>query len=316
MNDFLLSPLGWVAVAVIGVALAAALSKRFPATGALLLANVVVFLLELGQPSLQDALALHGDQLVGLHAVGFLQLLTSMFAHLGFLHILGNMVFLWAFGVPFEERIGARRFVAIYLVSGLVGSLVQAWALHAEGLPWLFVQMLGASGAIFGIMCAFAAKYPNQVIAVPLMFIFMRTRVVFGALFWLALEVMQVVVRDPTSQIGHFAHLAGGAAGALLAVTLLRHVVPKGKGGPIAIDLVALGDFAHDGATKDVLSHMRQNHDEPEVFQAWLDRFFRTATCPTCKHRVMPRHRGEVVCTQGHTFDVRQDKRGKLAPTA
>jgi hypothetical protein len=53
---------------------------------------------------------------------------------------------------------------------------------------------------------------------------------------------------------------------------------------------------------------MQLNHDEPAVFQAWLDRFFATATCPTCRHKVAPRHHGEVVCTQGHRFDVRQAK--------
>ncbi|MCA1818874.1 MAG: hypothetical protein LC620_02280, partial [Halobacteriales archaeon] len=140
---------------------------------------------------------------------------------------------------------------------------------------------------------------------------------VYGALLWVAYNLVYVFasVRDPAAggNVGYFAHLIGGLAGAVLAVVTLRHVSKApGRGGPIAIDLGALGEFAHDAPTRDVLAHMRQNNDEPEVFQAWLDRFFRTATCPTCKHKVMPRHRGEVVCTQGHTFDVRQDRRKGL----
>jgi hypothetical protein len=82
---------------------------------------------------------------------------------------------------------------------------------------------------------------------------------------------------------------------------------------PVAVDLVALGPFARDTGTSQALAQMKANHDEPQIFQAWLDRFFRTATCPTCQHKVMPRHHGEIVCTQGHRFDVRQDKRKAIA---
>ena len=82
---------------------------------------------------------------------------------------------------------------------------------------------------------------------------------------------------------------------------------------PVAVDLGALGPFARDTGTSQALAQMKANHDEPQIFQAWLDRFFRTATCPTCHHKVMPRHHGEIVCTQGHRFDVRQDKRKAIA---
>jgi len=318
-----LDPLSWVAVAVMAIAIAAGYSKRISAVGALLLANVVVFVITAAEPATHTQLALHSHALLAMEPAGFLQLLTSMFTHAemrdyGILHLLGNMIFLWAFGVPFEERIGARRFMTIYLVSGLIGSVAQVLAFRAEGIE---TSMVGASGAVFGIMCAFAARYPNQVIGVPvpLFIILIRIpmRVVYGALFWVGLDVLQTIARDPASNVGHYAHLAGGTGGVILAMTMLRHVVGgPGRTGPVAIDLVALGDFAHDGKTQEVLAHMRQNHDEPEVFQAWLDRFFRSATCPTCKHRVMPKHLGEVVCTQGHRFDVRQDKKTKLASTA
>lgn len=316
-----LSPLSWLVVAIMVTAIAAAFGKRFLATGALLVANVAIFFVQLVVPEVQSELSLYPANLLALEPVGFLQLFTSMFSHGGVFHILGNMIFLWAFGMPFEERIGPRRFMALYLAAGLVGSLAQAWFMVHEGAAYF--PMLGASGAVFGIMCAFAAKYPNQVVGVPVplfvLLIRIPMRVVYGALLWLAIELVRIVplaLRAESTNVGHFAHLAGGAAGVLLAVTALRHVDLRPGKGPIAIDLVALGDFAHDGPTKTVLAHMRQNHDEPEVFQAWLDRFFRTATCPTCKHRVMPKHRGEVVCTQGHAFDVRQDKRTGLQPLA
>jgi hypothetical protein len=97
-------------------------------------------------------------------------------------------------------------------------------------------------------------------------------------------------------------------AGALLALLLLRHVhAPGGKEGRVAVDLPKLAPFARDASSRTVLAHMQTNHDEPEVFQAWLDRFFRTATCPTCSQRVTPGARGQVVCPGGHRFDVRRD---------
>jgi membrane associated rhomboid family serine protease len=325
----LLSPLSWVAIAIMVLGLAAALSKRFVATGALMVANGAVFVLSMVAPAatgrfadvteVQADLGLFVPSLLALEPAGLLQSFTSMFVHADLFHIVGNMIFLWAFGMPFEERIGPRRFVAIYLVSGAVGTLGQVAVDVGTGGPPGF--MMGASGAIFGIMCAFAAKYPNQVIAVPvpLLFLFLRfpMRVVFGALLWVGYNIVYAWLAVPGDRTAYMAHLGGGLGGALMAVVLLRPGVSlPGQKGPIAIDLQALGDFAHDPPTRQVLAHMQQNHDEPDVFQAWLDRFFRTATCPTCKHRVMPRHRGEVVCTQGHTFDVRQDRRDKLAPTA
>jgi membrane associated rhomboid family serine protease/DNA-directed RNA polymerase subunit RPC12/RpoP len=332
MSLFDLSPLSWVAVAVMAVATAAAFSKRFLAWGALMLANIAVFLIVLFSPAagrllgtdrlapegftvLQSDLSLYPPHLFAFDPLGFLQVFTSMFVHGNLMHLFGNMLFLYVFGAPFEDRIGGRRFMVIYLVSGVFGDLCQI-AAYAFADDW--AVSLGASGAIFGIMCAFAAKYPNQIVGVPIpaLFIFFRIpmRVVYGALMWVGYNILLAYVDiNQVGGVGYFAHLGGGLAGALLAVVIVRGSVGvPGRGGPIAIDLGALGDFARDGPTKEVLNHMRANHDEPEVFQAWLDRFFRTATCPTCSHRVMPKHRGEVVCTQGHRFDVRRDRRTEL----
>jgi len=315
------------------VCVAAACTKRLSATWALVLGNAGVFLVMILGPQVQlragpvvfeqaivqRDLWLAPENLAHPSLLGGLQLLTNLFVHADAWHILGNMIFLVAFGLPFEARIGNRRFVAIYLVSGVLGSLSQ----YAVGvLNHDTVPMLGASGAIFGIMCAFATRFPNQVIGVPvpLFVILLRIpmRVVYGALFWVAWNVVYVFAfASPgaaTTNVGYFAHLGGGAAGVVLALVLLRNVAPAGRRGPVAIDLNALGPFARDTPTKDALAHMQQNHDEPAVFQAWLDRFFRTAVCPTCSQRVMPRHRGEVVCMQGHTFDVRRDRSAPILP--
>ncbi|HEX2066157.1 MAG TPA: rhomboid family intramembrane serine protease [Candidatus Thermoplasmatota archaeon] len=318
----------WIAVALIAVALAVAWSRRFLASGTLAIANVVVFLLTLLGPTrqgilgasgpaseatlpvIQGELGLYTPNLLALQPLGGLQLLTNLFVHEGILHILFNLIVLLAFGLPFEERIGHRRFLGIYLASGIAGSLVET-LLGLGGQP---VLMMGASGAIFGIMGAFATRHPNQVVGVPVpLLIFFFTvpmRVIVGALLNVVLQLFYVfyaatVQGGATDHTAYGAHFGGLGMGILLAVTLLRKPAEHARG-PVAVDLGAFQPFARDAQTQSVLAQMRSNHDEPAVFQAWLDRFFRTATCPTCSHRVMPRHGGQVICTQGHKFDVRK----------
>lgn len=314
-----LSLVSWIALACIAAALVAGFSKRFVASGALLLANLAVFLLAVAGPThltdwslgpvpvVNDELALHPQNLLHLQPLGFLQLFTSMFAHANLLHFAGNFIVLWAFGVPFEERIGHRKFLAIYLASGLAGSVLQ-FALDANGIA----PSLGASGAIFGIMGAFAYRFGRQVIAVPvpvgLFMMRIPMRVLTGAIIYTGYQIFDIFwegYSGISSGIGFAAHLGGLASGMVLAAWLVKPGTPQGSA-PVPVDLGALAPFARDPKTKRVLDHMLHNHDEPAVFQAWLDSFFRTATCPTCTHKVMPKAKGEVICTEGHRFDVRQ----------
>ena len=316
-----LSLVSLLAVAVMLAAIALGWSRRFLAAGALAIANVVVTLLSTFGPqagtslsTVQAELALWTPNLVNDPALGAAQVFTSMFVHADFLHLLGNLIILLAFALPFEERVGHRLFLAIYLLSGVAGTLVQATvASHA-------ILLMGASGAIFGIIGAFAASYPNLVVPLPLplfvIMLFVRMRVWIAALVFTALQLlyMATIASDAASgdHTAYFAHLGGVASGALLGLTLVKGRV-RAHRNPVAVDLGALSPFARDAGTTAALAQMRSNHDEPQIFQAWLDRFFRTATCPTCGHRVMPRHHGEIVCTQGHRFDVRQDQRKPIA---
>ena len=305
-----LSPLALLAVAVMAGGVGLAWSRRFLATGAIAIANVVVFVLTLAVPSLQLELGLWTPNLAGDPALGALQLLTSMFVHASLVHIFGNLLVLLAFGLPFEERIGARRFVLVYLAAGVAAGLTQA-VLATQPL-----LLVGASGAIFGVIGAFAASYPNLVVPLPLpvvfVMLFVRMRVWVGAVVFTILELALVSVAAPGDNVAHFAHLGGLAAGLVLGLVVVRGKAPAARR-QVAVDLGALTPFARDAGTSQALAQMKTNHDEPQIFQAWLDRFFRTASCPTCGHKVMPRHHGEIVCTQGHRFDVRQDQRRPIS---
>ena len=128
--------------------------SRTVVTGTLIAINTVIFLY-------QDTLSYYRlDQFVSnwgivpddLHLI---TLFTSMFLHGGWLHLLGNMLFLWVFGRNLEDLIGGTRFLVFYLVCGLVAGVVQVLA-----NPYARVPTIGASGAIAGVMGAYLIKFP------------------------------------------------------------------------------------------------------------------------------------------------------------
>lgn len=315
-----LSPYSLLAIAVILAAIALAWSRRFLASGALVIANLAVFLLTVMSPLTNDAAYAPGQQprllqhelgldtgLEGNPLLVATRFVTSMFVHADPFHLIGNLIILLAFALPFEERIGHRRFLVLYLASGLAGSFVQVGVSYFTGTGLL----MGASGAVAGIIGAFAASYPNLVIPLPLPLVlvmfFVRMRVWIAAAVFSALQFLMIWVSDPADNTAYGAHLGGLAFGLLLGALL------SAQGGlarhkPVSVDLSRLAAFARDGGSRNALTNMEAYQGEPQVFQAWLERFLRSASCPTCSHKVMPRHEGEMVCTQGHRFDVRASK--------
>jgi membrane associated rhomboid family serine protease len=151
-------------------------------------------------------------------------LITSMFLHGGFLHLAGNMLYLWIFGNNVEDAMGHGRFVAFYLVCGIAAAL-------SEGLvnPHSALPMLGASGAISGVLAAYVLIYPRTRIRViiPLGILLYPTKIsafyVVG--FWFLLQLLNVV---GTSSGGPgtawWAHVGGFVAG--LALTPLLSNFP------------------------------------------------------------------------------------------
>jgi len=146
--------------------------RRSPVvTTAIIIVNALVFLLELmgGEEFVKQWALVPADIAAGRHLI---TILMSMFMHGGWLHIIGNMIFLWAFGPEVEDAMGRLRYMAFYLLSGLVASLAQIAAMPASTVP-----NLGASGAIAGVMGAFLITYPRDQI---------RTLILFGFFFRVA----------------------------------------------------------------------------------------------------------------------------------
>src|SRR2546427_1249840 len=138
-------------------------------------------------------------------------LITSMFLHASLLHVGGNMLFLWIFGNNVEDRIGEIKFVVIYFVSGIAGSLLQIFIDPTSTVP-----MLGASGAISGILAAYVLYFPRARVLtfiVPFFFVTLTAYLFIG--YWIALNALQPFLNIGVSGGGgaFFAHIGGFLTG-------------------------------------------------------------------------------------------------------
>jgi membrane associated rhomboid family serine protease len=187
-------------------------------TTAIIIVNALVFLSELtgGEAFVRQWSVIPADIVAGHH---WITLLTAMFMHAGWIHIIGNMVFLYAFGPGIEDAMGRPRYLAFYLLSGLVASLAQIAAAPSSSVP-----NLGASGAIAGVMGAFLITYPRDQIRTVLLFGFSaRITVVPAALLiglWFLIQLFSQVgaVADvQTGGVAYTAHVGGFIFGAITA---------------------------------------------------------------------------------------------------
>jgi membrane associated rhomboid family serine protease len=194
-------------------------------TIALIVLNLLVFLfqLSLGE-QVNDFILTFG--LVPA-AFSWIAVFTSMFLHGGFLHVGGNMLYLWIFGDNVEDRMGHGRFLLFYLLCGIAAALAQTY-INPESI----VPMVGASGAIAGVMGAYFVLYPHSriVTLVPLFVYFqvMEVPAVFFLGIWFLMQFLSgvgsiatAVSGEPGGGVAFWAHVAGFVAG-LAGVLVFR----------------------------------------------------------------------------------------------
>jgi membrane associated rhomboid family serine protease len=144
-------------------------------------------------------------------------LLTSMFLHGSWVHLLGNMWFLWIFGRNVEDAMTRPRFLAFYLLGGLAAALAQVAASPSSGVP-----MVGASGAISGVMGAYLILYPRVRVYALVPLGFFLTSVALPAwamlVYWAGLQVLSGLasIGDASAGVAFWAHVGGFTAGMLL----------------------------------------------------------------------------------------------------
>jgi membrane associated rhomboid family serine protease len=209
--------------------------SRFPAVTALIVAvNAVVFVVELvaGDAFVTRWSAAPADIVAGRHLE---TLISSTFMHASWSHIIGNMVFLWAFAPEIEDAMGPVRYAVFYLAGGIVSALAQVAADPSSTIPGL-----GASGAIAAVMGAFLVTYPRDEIRTVLFFGWVgRVSFVPAALLiglWLFSQMIDLGTIADTQQggVAYMAHVGGAVFGAVTAKLFERRDLGDTAAGPYA----------------------------------------------------------------------------------
>jgi membrane associated rhomboid family serine protease len=206
-------------------------------TVSLIAANVVVFLLESTQlrQSAVLSLALIPSELFQVGVFGGFApsaeqslsvpegytLVTYMFLHGDILHLLSNMLFLWVFGDNVEDAMGHIRFIVFYIACGIAGGFVHALALPSSKLP-----LIGASGAVAGVIAAYLILHPRVMVWVlAFRIIPLRISAAWVLGIWVATQFFMIILNQ-ADQVAWWAHVGGMLAGAILVLFMRRPGVP------------------------------------------------------------------------------------------
>ncbi len=193
----------------------------------IILINIYVFYLELMSPDPEGFITRHALILSQIDWVNFrslVSLVSIQFLHAGFIHIISNMLFLWVFGNNVEVSLGFILFPVFYLASGIVAGLTQLLVTPETSIP-----MLGASGAVAGVLGAYFALFPNNKIK-TLIFIFIFITVIdvpayFLLFYWFISQFFSGVATISMSAtdggIAFLPHIGGLLFGWLIAIPLL-----------------------------------------------------------------------------------------------
>lgn len=210
-------------------------TNSFPVFNFLLIAiNILVFFWEisLGPTALEQVILKYGfapKNLTEAISAGrifdpvYLTVFTSMFLHGGFIHIFGNMLYLWIFGNNVEDRFGHIRFLFFYLIAGIAGVAAQTLVNPTSAVPGI-----GASGAIAGVLGSYLLMFPRaRVVAIVPIFFFLQliklpAIIVLG--FWIVVQLVSGAASITEPQTGGgvawFAHIGGFAAGIILTMLI------------------------------------------------------------------------------------------------
>lgn len=192
--------------------------RTFPGiTYSLILINVIIFFMELafGDPFIEQWSFVPARFLANPGA-DFITIFSSMFMHAGWLHIIGNMLYLFIFGDNVEDRFGHFRFLIFYLLCGVAATFAQL-AFNTDSI----IPSLGASGAIAGVLGAYIFMFPLARVTVLMGFFIIPLPALVVIGFWIVLQIFSGIgsISDAsqTGGIAYFAHIGGFFIGLILA---------------------------------------------------------------------------------------------------
>ena len=194
---------------------------------------VVVFLIQISSQSYRTGQLFYSYGLIPSVLMGHNQLpldlyaippvatiFSSMFMHGGFMHIIGNMLYMWIFADNIEDGLGRTKFIIFYLLSGLGAAMSQVFVDINSQVP-----MVGASGAIGGVLGAYSINYPNArvLVLIPLGFFsqLIRIRALYVLGFWFILQFINSYFSSSTGGgVAYAAHIGGFVSGIILILIL------------------------------------------------------------------------------------------------
>ena len=229
---------------------------------------------------------------------------TAAWLHADFIHVLGNVLVIALAGVPLEQRLGPKRWIAVYFL-GIFGGNIAWVATH----PGSITPAIGASGAAFGLLGAYMACWPDDKIEFPLLFLIRAWPVWSIAFVRLGLEIFQMYsIQSGTageSNIAHMAHIGGFFLAYVLARPIARgapsslfdssEVLPgeyssrsmkTSQMGSLDSDPWSESDKELSGNSARILAKLREEGDELETRRAWLEELAENVICPVCEGEV------------------------------
>lgn len=231
-------------------------------------------------------------------AGGWWRPFTYLFAHADFGHVFGNILVLLIVGPVLEDRIGGRRWVALYLGGGALVVLS-----HVLLYPTSETGVVGASGAVFAILGALAIVAGKTSVPVPLPYVMIMFRmpVWIMALIYGAINVAYAL--SPGSGVAWWGHFGGLALGIAAGAWFVKKA-PQMRVERVAVDADRLAPLATTRKLQGTLERYRalkgETPDDAEYRKAWLDRFLRDAACPVCGATGLTATDGGARCPSGH----------------
>lgn len=193
-------------------------SHKFPqVTVALILVNILIFIFEfLTGDMLWPLFACYPHRIIELLHLKITRIIylpglfSYMFLHAGMLHLLGNMLFLWIFGDNIEDRLGRLGFLKFYLICGLAAALS-----HVFLVPDSTAPMIGASGAIAGVLGAYLILYPKAKITTLVLFWIVQIPAAVFLVLWLGFQIL-FSLNSGDAGVAWYAHIGGFITGMIL----------------------------------------------------------------------------------------------------
>jgi len=287
-----------IAIVIIVGSLIVPFWKRLPVCYVIIITNMLLFFLVIGGHSFEEGKLIPSPSFSVVEDLGYAQaefghhphsIITAMYVHGGVLHLMMNMLFLALIGAPFEERVGRRNFFIIYILSGIGASLF-------SGIFEPHIYGIGASGAIFGIMGAFALKYPDDEIPLFLVFIFLPRVPVYVAVFVYGGLETGYAAAGVQDGVGHMAHIGGLAFGVFMAAVVVKKKKEQ------YFDSLIFKTIADETEKEEYITIAQEieKADEKDVRDAWIDEFFEKVGCPLCGKQELKMSKEGIGCDCGY----------------